>query len=156
MNYRKIELKDSSNDKELDLILTQIAKWHNLTPKLWNPDYRVSDADIEKTVQRIKNTKNEDLFLAIAEDNKGQAQGFIWAYKQEKPKDSIMILSLYTTEEYRRCGVATNLKELLEKWCQIEGIKKIQTTVHYNNPNMMELNQKLGYIPGMVYMTKTL
>lgn len=156
MNYRRIELNDSSTDKELELLLIQIAKWHNLTPKLWMPDYRVSNIDIEKTVQRIKNTKNEDLFLTIAEDNQGQVQGFIWAYKQEKPQDSIMILSLYTTEDYRRCGVATNLKLLLEEWCRHEGIKTIQTTTHYNNHNMMALNQKLGYTPGMVYMTKTL
>ena len=156
MNYRKIELNDSNTDKELESLLTQIAKWHNLTPKLWVPDYRVTNADIEKTMQRIQNTRNEDLFLAVAEDDQGQAQGFIWAYKQEEPQDSIMILSLHTTEEYRRYGVATNLKVLLEEWCRHEGIKTMQTTVHYNNHNMMALNKKLGYTPGMVYMTKTL
>lgn len=156
MNYRRIELDASNMDRKLELLLMQIAKWHSLTPKLWIPDYRVSKTDIEETVQRIKNTKNEDLFLTIAEDDQGHVQGFIWAYKQEKPKDSVMILSLYITEEYRKQGVATNLKVLLEEWCRHEGIKTIQTTVHYNNNSMIALNQKLGYNPGMVYMTKTL
>ncbi|MGF7059496.1 N-acetyltransferase family protein [Brassicibacter mesophilus] len=156
MNCRKIELNNNGTDKKLELLLAKIAKWHNLTPKLWKPNYIISNTDIEKTVQRIQNTKNEDLFLTIAEDDQGQAQGFIWACRQEKSRDSVMILSLYTTEEYRRSGVATSLKMLLEEWCRHNGIKTIQTTVHYNNHNMMELNQKLGYTPGMVYMSKTI
>lgn len=141
---------------QLDLLLLQIAKWHNLTPKSWMSDYKVSTEDIEKTVQRIKDTRNEDLFLTIVEDEQGQMQGFIWAYKQEKPQFSVMILSLYITESFKGRGLATNLKILLEQWCQLEGIKTIHTTTHYKNHNMMELNKKLGYIPGMVDMTKTL
>lgn len=156
MNYRKIELDGNYTDKKLELILIQIAKWHNLTPKLWRPDYKVSALDIEETIQRILNTKNEDLFLAIAEDNQRDLQGFIWAYKQDEPQDTVMILSLYVTENYRSHGVATNLKILLEEWCRLEGIKAIQTMVHYSNSSMLALNQKLGYIPGMVYMTKIL
>lgn len=155
MNYRKIDF-DNVNGKELELLLLQIAKWHNLIPKLWIPDYKVSELNIKETVQRIKNTKKEDLFLAIAEDKQGCIQGFIWACKQEKPQDSVMILSLYVTEDYRGQGVATNLKMLLEEWCRQEGIKAIETTVHYSNNPMIELNKKLGYTPGMVYMTKTL
>ena len=156
MNYRKIELNNSSKDKELDSLLVQIAKWHNITPKLWISDYRVSNEDIEKTVQRINHIKNEDLFLMIVENEQSKIQGFIWAYKQEKPQDSVMILSLYITESYRGRGLATNLKILLEEWCQHEGIKTIQTTTHYTNHNMISLNQKLGYTPGMVNMTKNL
>lgn len=156
MNYRKIEIKDNSADKELELLLVQIAKWHNLAPKLWKPNYKASSSDIEKTMQRIKHTKSEDLFLMIAVDEYDQIKGFIWAYKQEKPRDSVMILSLYVTEGYRGRGIATNLKVLLEKWCRDKGIKTIQTTVHYNNHNMIELNQKLGYNPSMVSMTKNL
>ncbi|MFA5523406.1 MAG: GNAT family N-acetyltransferase [Tissierellales bacterium] len=156
MNYRKIELDISNNDEKLEELLSQIAKWHNLTPKLWISEYRTSAEEIEETVQRIKKTKNEDLYLAVAEDDEGHVQGFIWASKQEKPKDSVMILSLYITKEYRGHGTATNLKFMLEEWCRREGIKAIQTTVHYSNSNMLALNQKLGYIPGMVFMTKTL
>ena len=151
MNYRKIDLDCSNIDKKLELILIQIAKWHNLTPKLWISDYEVSTIDIEETVQKIQNTRNEDLLLVIAEDDQRHIQGFIWACKQEKSQESVMILSLYVTEDYRGKGVATNLKILLEEWCRLEGIK---TTVHYKNNSMMALNRKLGYTPGMVHMVK--
>ncbi|WP_313340149.1 GNAT family N-acetyltransferase [Sedimentibacter sp.] len=156
MNYRKIEINGINDDNKLDLLLTKIAKWHNLTPKLWINNYKASNTDIDETVRRIKNTRNKDLFLAIAEDDENNIQGFIWAYKQEKVQDSVMILSLYTEEDYRGQGIATNLKNLLEEWCRFEGIKTIETTVHYNNNSMIALNQKLGYAPGMLYMTKTL
>jgi len=33
MNYKKVEL-DNINIQKLELLLLQIAKWHNMTPKL--------------------------------------------------------------------------------------------------------------------------
>lgn len=156
MNYRKIEINETDDDDKLDLLLIKIARWHNLTPKLWINNYKVSDKDIDNTVNRIINTRNKDLFLAIAEDDQNNMQGFIWAYKLEKVQDSVMILSLYTAEDYRGQGIATNLKNLLEEWCRLEGIKTIETTVHFKNKSMITLNQKLGYAPGMLYMAKTL
>ena len=145
---------DTDKDDKIDLLLMQIAKWHNLIPKLWIDNYEASDIDINGTVKRITNTPNKDLFLVIAEDDEDNIQGFIWAYKQEKHQESVMILSLYTGEDYRGQGIATNFKKLLEEWCRLEGIKTIKTTVHYNNNSMIALNQKLGYAPGILYMTK--
>ncbi|MBS4535720.1 GNAT family N-acetyltransferase [Clostridium sp. D2Q-14] len=156
MNYKKLEINDINIDEEIKSILVQIARWHNLTPKLWRSDYKISAEDIDRTVERIHKTKSQDLFLTIVEDEQGEIQGFIWAYKQEESQNSVMILSLYVTEDYRGRGIATRLKELLEQWCRLEGIKTINTTTHYNNHNMIKLNKKLGYIPGMVYMSKTL
>lgn len=156
MKYRKIEIDEININKKLELNLIQIAKWHNLAPKLWIPNHKVSGADIDETVEKIKNTKAEDLFIGIAEDDQDNIQGFIWALKQEESQDSVMILSLYVSKSYRHHGVGTNLKLLLEEWCRLEGVKTIQTTVNYKNNSMLMLNQKLGYTPGMVYMTKTL
>jgi len=107
-------------------------------------------------VERIRNTKDEDLFITVAEDEKGQAQGFIWAYRMEEPSDCVIIISLFVAEEYRKQGIATNLKVMLEEWCRAIGVKTIKTTTHYNNKNMIELNKKLGYVPDMVQMSKTL
>lgn len=155
INYRKIEINENDDDK-VDLLLTKIAKWHNITPKLWRDNYKVLENDIEETVNRIKNTQNKDLFLAIAEDEHDDLQGFIWACREEEVPYSILILSLYTTEKYRDHGVATNLKTMLEEWCRLEGIKTIESTVHYTNKRMIDINQKLGYVPEMVHMKKIL
>ncbi|SHI61768.1 GNAT family N-acetyltransferase [Lutispora thermophila] len=154
MKYRKVQL--NSQDKNLKHLLVQIAKWHNDTPKIWIPDYEPTDEELEQTMGSIRSTKDEDLFLTIVEDEKGQAQGFIWAYRMEETSDCVMIKSLYVTEEFRGHGIATKLKGLLEEWCRDIGVKTIKTTTHYNNKNMLALNIKLGYVPGMVHMCKNL
>jgi len=154
VKYRRINL--NSCDESLNDLLERIANWHNDTPRLWIPDYEPTNEDIERTLDRIRSTKDEDLFLTVAEDEKGQAQGFIWAYRMEEPSDCVIIISLFVADEYRKQGIATNLKVMLEEWCRAIGVKTIKTTTHYNNKNMIELNKKLGYLPGMVHMSKTL
>ncbi|MDH8679739.1 GNAT family N-acetyltransferase [Fusibacter bizertensis] len=151
MNYSKVSLEDS----DIEQILLKLSKWHNLTPKIWTENYVASDEDIKETIERIKSTKNSDLFLGIARDE-DDITGFIWGQKQENPENSVMIQSLYVEKRYRNIGVASKLKKNFEVWCQSEGINSIVTTVHYKNKNMLELNRKLGYEPGMVYMRKKL
>ncbi len=136
-------------------VLFQIAKWHNLTPKLWLPDYKVSEKDISETINRINDTPKEDLFIEYALDSNDVVVGFIWAYRMVD-KNKVMIMSIYVNEEYRNKGVAKTLKEKLEVWCRNERVDEIHTTVHYKNTNMIKLNEKLGYEPGMVSMVKRL
>ena len=157
MNYSRItDINTLENEDHTKHYLEQIATWHNQTPELWVPNYQASREAIEKDIKRIQQTDPEDLFLGIVVDADQSLQGFIWAYKQEKNTDSVMILSLYTSKAHRKEGLATQLKQLLEAWCKEEGIKTIETTVHYTNTKMLELNQKLGYTAGMVSMRKTL
>lgn len=134
-------------------VLFQIAKWHNLTPKLWLSDYIVSEKDVSETVNRIKDTPHDDLFIEYAEDSSDGVVGFIWANRMDD-KNKVMIMSIYVTEEHRNKGIAKTLKEKLETWCGNEHVTEIHTTVHYKNINMIELNEKLGYEPGMVSMIK--
>ena len=134
-------------------VLRQIAKWHNLTPKIWMPDYRMTEQDIEDAVSRMVNTDPSDLFLMTA-SHESQPIGFIWAYKQAPEKKSVMILSLFVLEAHRNSGVARQLKEALETWCAEENVEEIQTTVHFTNEKMLRLNESMGYKPGMVNMTK--
>lgn len=148
MRYRRLNIKDEPLD-----VIELIAKWHNLTPKIWIPDYNVTKEDILESVDKIKNTSPSDLYIAISEENK-KINGFIWAARQETPVNSALILSLYVLEESRNIGIATDLKNYFEDWCKKEGVDIIQSTVHYNNKKMLELNKKLGYVPNMVYMTK--
>lgn len=155
MNYRRIDFKNSCNNEETDKILFEISRYHNMVPKIWRENHELSKEDIEETMDKILDTNSEDLFITIAEDEYGVMQGFIWASKQNQ-SDSVMILSLYVSENHRNFGIATNLKELLEEWCLSEKIKTIHTNVHCKNNSMLELNKKLGYTQGMIYMTKNL
>lgn len=143
MNYRQIDRTVASRE-----VLERISKWHNETPRIWIPDYEPSKEEIEETIERM--TTNE-CYIGVAEDE--VIQGFIWA---EKKDNNVMIMSLYVDEAVRQQNIGTYLKEALEAWCRIEGIKKIQTTVHSKNKKMLMLNEKLGYEPKMVHMEKIL
>lgn len=141
MKYRQIHTDTSTGE-----LLERISKWHNDTPRIWMPDYEPTREAIEETVTRMK---DNECYIGIAEDE--DIKGFIWAEKQE---ESVMILSLYVDESVRQQNIGTYLKEALEVWCKIEGIKKIKTTVHSKNKKMLALNEKLGYESKMVHMEK--
>lgn len=138
-----------------DDTLYQFATWHNLTPKLWMPNYTLEEKDVKETLIRIKNTDKNNLFLLAAYDNQTPI-AFIWGERNKEKKDRVMILSLYVSDLYRNQNVATTLKGKFEFLCRESGIKHIDTTVSYNNHKMMELNQKMGYKAGMVTMSKSL
>ncbi len=153
MNYKRIRCNEC---KEVDSILIKVAEWHSSTPSQWMGDYEVAESEIQETVDRLKITHHDDLYLAVSENTEKQITGFIWGYKQRESADTVMILSLYVVEEYRKSGVASRLKSMLEEWCYEEKIKSIHTTVHYTNKKMITLNEKLGYEPGMLVMKKRL
>ena len=72
---------------KLSDLFEQIEEWHNDTPRLWIPDYEPTNEDIDEALDRIRSSKDKDLFLTVAEDEGGQAKGFIWAYRMEEPSD---------------------------------------------------------------------
>ncbi len=141
MNYRQIHVSTTNDD-----LLYSISKWHNETPRIWIKDYEPTEEEIWETINRMK---SNECYIGIAEDE--SILGFIWAEKQE---DNVMILSLYVDDSVRQKNIGTYLKEALEVWCKIEGVKKIKTTVHSKNKKMLALNEKLGYEAKMVHMEK--
>lgn len=142
MEFRKI-------NKE-DVHMSKIAYIHNQTPKAWIKGYQVKEEDVQNTLKRLQREEQENVYVAVAEE-KGKLLGFIWG---EKTADKFMILSLYTEPAFRKQKIATKLKEMLEEWALENEISVIQTTVHYTNQNMISLNEKMGYRPGMVWMEK--
>ncbi|GAB6109816.1 N-acetyltransferase family protein [Fusibacter bizertensis] len=145
----------SQEDHDIESTLTQIARWHNLTPKIWLKNYYVTEEAIDETIKKIKITSQSDLFIAVAREADAII-GFLWGNRELDHKNTFMILSLYVENQYRNKGVASSLKTLLEKWCRSNEITTIETTVHYTNKKMIALNQKLGYEAGMVTMRKNL
>lgn len=151
MEYSIVSLEDH----DIESTLAQIARWHNLTPKMWLDNYYATEEDINETIKLIKSTSKSDLFIAVAREAE-EIIGFLWGNRELDHKNTFMILSLYVENQYRNKGVASTLKTLLEKWCRNNEIATIATTVHYTNKNMLALNQKLGYEAGMVTMRKKL
>ncbi len=153
MIVKRLEVQHMNTD---DKLLRRLAYWHNLTPKQWTKAHHVTDEMIAGVVEKLVQMAPSDLYLAVAENHKGEMMGFIWAEKLPDQPSSVLIMSLYVADSYRRKGVATGLKETLEAWCRSEGAKELRTTVHYSNKKMIRLNEKMGYSPGMVIMSKSM
>ena len=152
MKYTRIDPTNNHNES----LLEQLVKWHNMTPKLWIKDYKPTAEDLKETIKRIVETEKSDLYLGIAQDDQDEPVGFIWAYRKSDDDKNVMIMSLHVEPEYRNQGIASQLKQNLESWCKEIGVQSVETTVHFDNKNMLELNLKLGYNAGMVCMTKKL
>lgn len=149
MVYRKLIIKEEPLNN-----LRKLAYQHNMTPKQWIEDYKISDADVIETIKLILNKDERDIYISVVEEEDNTI-GFIWANRESNKKD-FMIISLYVSPLYRKRGIASRLKEDFELWCKNNGIKKIKTTVHVTNKKMIKLNEKLGYEPNMISMSKTL
>jgi ribosomal protein S18 acetylase RimI-like enzyme len=52
---------------------------------------------------------------------------------------------LWISPEFRKKGIATELKKKIEKIAIDRGVKKIRTNVYSSNKTMLDLNLKLGY-----------
>ncbi|MBN2857458.1 MAG: GNAT family N-acetyltransferase, partial [Candidatus Delongbacteria bacterium] len=55
------------------------------------------------------------------------------------------IISLWVAPEFRKKGIATVLKNRIEKVAIDKGVKRIRTNVYSPNSTMLNLNLKLGY-----------
>ncbi len=61
---------------------------------------------------------------------------------------------LYVEPQFRKLGIATQLKIALEKWAKTMNAKRISSTIHKSNLPMISLNKDLGYQVSHVKMYK--
>lgn len=106
--------------------------------------------------EQIAKHRSGNAFCYIYEDENTMIS-FIWAQINTSNPEILEIISLWTSEKYRKQGFATSLKNILENWarkkCQI---KKISTMVSTKNKAMLELNKKLKYRTTSYNMLKLL
>ncbi len=69
-------------------------------------------------------------------------------------KSMVNIELLYVEPQFRKLGIATQLKIALEKWAKTMNAKRISNTIHKNNLPMISLNKDLGYQVSHVKMYK--
>lgn len=123
--------------------LNIIAKIHCMIPKIWLPEYSISDKKLQFTYESIKNRlANESTFLSVIEDE-NKIISYLWVDIHE---DGFFIRSLWTDPHYRNQGHAIQLKKELEEWAKDKKIESILTSVNKKNHSMLKLNKKIGYI----------
>jgi len=117
----------------------------------------VSEEAVDQTYKVLSESDNNPkTYVIVARDGDESLVGFHWVSIASDDGNSGRIESLWIDENYRRKGVATELKVLGEIWMKERGAEQVITTVFYVNKKMIDLNIKAGFAPGQVQMTKQL
>lgn len=87
--------------------------------------------------------------------NRKNCIGFIWA-KLEQQHKQVKIHNLFVVEAFRNQGIASRLKEEIERWAIENNASSIVTTVDSKNEAMIHINQSNGYQTEKLIMRKNL
>lgn len=95
--------------------------------------------------------------MVLARSQKNKLVGMHWVKVEDRSDKKFgNVVSLWVHKGYRRQGVATRLKELVEAWLRSQGASEVRTHVYVVNNKMLALNEKLGYKVILVGMAKKL
>lgn len=140
LNYL-IKPVDTGNHDEVQFICRQ----HLTIPEIWILNYSFTEQELQEEVQRFKDSDCKGELICLTAKAGEQIIGYIWAEKSVRDRDLVTIMSLWTAPEFRSKGIATALKQELDRVAQKHGFKKIRTSVYAPNQKMLDLNLKLGY-----------
>lgn len=124
---------------ETDLLM-EIAKLHETIPMEYDSNYKVTDFDVElryASIQLLMQNK-DDLIMVVESD---RLQAFTWF----NIGTTLHIKSTYVFPEYRRQGIAMQLKLAVEGIAISHGIHVITSEVSPCNTKMQRLNERLNY-----------
>lgn len=128
--------------------IKQIANIHETLLSQAESNYKCTKLSIalryEMICSRLEHTNDKIYIQLIA---------FIWGHFSNE-KSMVNIELLYVEPQFRKLGIATQLKIALEKWAKTMNAKRISSTIHKTNLPMISLNKDLGYQVSHVKMYK--
>lgn len=152
-----------SNQSELILDLNfedlndfqQAVDIYSPVPLQWNPDYKV----IAENKVKIGNwfPKNRSSLKCLFKKNKKQIPSLHIILKSRHGEQVVCnVQTLWVQPEHRGSGFGSMLKCVGEKWCIIQGDKKISTHVYVDNLLMPKITKKKGFYSTRFKMQKEL
>ena len=134
--------------------LYEIAFIDNSIPLLYQDDFIVTDDLNQKRTEYYKDIILKGYFKAAYHD--GKLVGFHAIKLMEQDVIFAHIATFWVHSDHQRTGIGRQLKMQGEEWARTMNCRYIQTSVHLNNPRMLEINEKAGYKVISQIMQKTL
>lgn len=136
--YRRADI---ANRQEMEFI----ARVDIEIPALFDADFSTNENAFQDELKRMDKLTNEDFFdVAVSDDGDVVAFHII---KKIAYFDRFAgsIYTLWVSPNFRKQGIATELKRRGEAWAKNLNLDHIHTWVHVANHQMLKLNTDLGY-----------
>jgi GNAT superfamily N-acetyltransferase len=143
---------DFSNVTEMRFI----AEADSRIPLEYDSHYTFTDASIDQRLKYYQDFKADD-FFDVALDG-SRVVGFHAVHIIPYPPDLSVgnIATLWVDPDYRKKGIAKQLKGRAENWGREKKLVFLQTNVHTNNKKMMAINQAAGFDTAYIHLRKRL
>ena len=149
MHYRKVEF---GNEKEMRFV----AEADSRIPLEYDSHYTFTATSIDQRLKYYQEFKDEDFFeVALDRD---RVVGFHAVHIIPYPPDlkAGNIATLWVDPDYRKKGIASQLKARAEVWGRKNKLAFLQTNVHTNNKKMLAINQAAGFETAYIHLRKRL
>ncbi len=135
--------------------VSEVAYLHCACPLEWNAGHEVTEVSLDRAKMQLAGQSNKINYVLLAKNDTAQIIGLHWAQFEEQEPLAYLI-SLWVRPDYRRRGIAKNLKANVEVWLRNQGLKEVRTQVHTLNQAMINFNSALGFSTVVIGMTKKL
>ena len=149
MHYRKV---DFSNEKEIRFV----AEADSRVPLEYDAHYTFTPASIDQRLKYYEQFKADDFFEVALDGDR--VVGFHAVHVIPYPPDLKVgnIATLWVDPDYRKKGIASQLKARAEVWGRERKLAFLQTNVHTNNKTMLAINQAAGFETAYIHLRKRL
>lgn len=134
-----------------------IADADSRIPLEYDATYTLDESSIDSRFEFYKEKISTDDFFEVVEDTQSIV-AFHIVKKIPYPPNFFVgnIISLWVHPDYRKRGLAAQLKSRAEKWAKQVGMIFMQTNVHKYNSRMLKMNEANGYEPTYINLRKKL
>ena len=139
ISYRPVNIQN-------EFEMRKIAEIDMTIPALYDSTFQVNEKTINDRLEQLKKYKEHDFFL-VAENADKEIVGYHFLNKTKHPNGLPVahVQTIWVKPEYRKKGIAKELKARAEVWARESKLDHIDTFVSSKNPNMLSLNESLGY-----------
>jgi RimJ/RimL family protein N-acetyltransferase len=143
---KMVEIKFRSVDLNNVSEMQMIAEIDMTIPALYDSSFQVNQKTISDRLEQLQKCKEDDFFLVV-ENMQNEIVGYHFLNKMDHPNGLpvAQVQTLWIKPEYRKKGIATELKRRAETWAREMKLDHISTFVSNRNPAMLALNESLGY-----------
>ena len=146
-NRKELDMDIKIQPADTDRRIRFVARFFEETIALWEK-YEVTPESVAERVEQVREwVTKENSHITVAVTDEGDIVGFnsLFISKGYDGEPFGKIVILFVLPEFRRKGIAAQLKQEGEDWLRAQGVTKVITEIDAKNERMLEINRKVGF-----------